>query len=106
METEYEILKVTDYASKFGGGRMYYIFLKSDEGKSFKTCIDDSYRNYGNWKHLMTPGNVLAGVRTKVDRFGKTIIDADSTPRLVKTKVAEPEFAELVKDEPSQTGMF
>lgn len=106
MDITYEVLKVTSYPSRFGPGMMYYVFMKSSEGKSYKTAVDDSFRNYSQWKPYMVPGVVLTGIKTKLDKKGKEIVDADSTPRLVNTKAAEDFDDKITDAEPEQGVMF
>tara|TARA_X000000368_G_C22907272_1_gene656852 strand:- start:397 stop:672 length:276 start_codon:yes stop_codon:yes gene_type:complete len=64
--------------SRFGG-TMYYLFFNDGE-KSFRTCIDTTYRNYARWKKFIKNaqrGDIVLGLVVK----SKGLIDADSTPR-------------------------
>ena len=64
--------------SRFGG-TMYYLFFNDGE-KSFRTCIDTTFRNYPKWKKFIknaTKGDIVLGLVVK----SKGLIDADSTPR-------------------------
>lgn len=64
--------------SKFGG-TMYYLFFNDGE-RSYKTCIDTSYRNYIKWKRLIKnaqKGDIVKGLVVK----SSGLIDADSTPK-------------------------
>ena len=60
-------------------GTMYYLFF-NDGFKSYRTCIDTTYRNYQNWHRFIQnaqPGDIAKGLVIK----GNNMIDADSTPR-------------------------
>ena len=64
--------------SRFGG-EMYYIFFNDGE-KSYRTCVDTTFRNYKNWEKLIKnakAGDLVEGLIPK----GKGLIDADSRPR-------------------------
>jgi hypothetical protein len=52
------------------------IAFKGEDGKSYNTWVDSSYRNYQNWKPFMKDGAVLTGLNVKKDN----LIDADSRP--------------------------
>ena len=62
------ILKITKTKSKFGD-YFYYIFLKGDNGASFKTCIYPKYGNYlrNKWDMVIAHGE-------------GTILDYDQMP--------------------------
>lgn len=60
-------------------GDMYYLFFNDGE-RSYRTCIDVTYRNYQKWARLIKNikrGDIVKGLRVK----GKGMIDADSTPK-------------------------
>lgn len=64
--------------SRFGG-TMYYLFFNNGE-RSFRTCIDTTYRNYARWKSLIEnaqKGDIVLGLVVK----SKGLIDADSFPK-------------------------
>ena len=60
-------------------GDMYYLFFNDGE-RSYRTCVDVSYRNYQKWERLIKnikAGDIVKGLIVK----GKGMIDADSTPK-------------------------
>jgi hypothetical protein len=64
--------------SRFGG-TMYYLFFNDGE-RSYRTCVDTTFRNYTKWERLInniTKGDIVLGLVVK----SKGMIDADSTPR-------------------------
>lgn len=72
------ILKISHKPSKYGGA-FTYIFLKSSEGKSYRTCIGSHFNNYRRWEGLCKVGLTLDGLVVK----GNGLVDADSWPKLV-----------------------
>lgn len=76
------ITKVEEKPSKFGGV-FYYCFLKSDKGKSYKTCLYPNFRNFGRWKSVIEKARQeevwLTGL---IERNG--LVDADSPFYLAK----------------------
>ena len=64
--------------SRFGG-QMYYLFFNNGE-KSYRTCVDTTFRNFKKWERLIKnakAGDIVSGLVIK----GKGLIDADSSPR-------------------------
>lgn len=64
--------------SRFGG-IMYYLFFNDGE-KSFRTCVDTTFRNYSRWARLIKnakAGDIVTGLVVK----SKGVIDADSFPK-------------------------
>ena len=64
--------------SKFGG-TMWYLFFNDGE-KSYRTCIDSTFRNFKRWERLVnnaSAGDIVLNLRVK----GKGLIDADSFPK-------------------------
>ena len=60
-------------------GDMFYLFFNDGE-RSYRTCIDVSYRNYEKWRRLIKnikAGDIVGGLVVK----SKGMIDADSTPK-------------------------
>ena len=68
-----QITRITPTLSKYGG-KFYYVFFKDDNGKSFKTCLYPTMRNFLRWKTVMKVGAVLTNLSIKE----KNLIDADS----------------------------
>lgn len=64
--------------SRFGG-EMFYLFFNDGE-RSFRTCVDTTFRNFHKWERLIknaSKGDIVLGLVVK----SKGIIDADSSPR-------------------------
>ncbi|QDP54425.1 MAG: hypothetical protein GOVbin7581_7 [Prokaryotic dsDNA virus sp.] len=86
-------LKHTRKPSKYGGF-FYYIFCKGEDGKSYRTCIGDNFRNFFKWKNILhhaESGDELLNLQTKLFK-GKKIIDADSSPTLKKIEHNETDI--------------
>ena len=72
---------IKENQSKYGG-KFYYVYFKEyDSGKSYKTCLSPSYRNYKNWSSLI---NNFKGNTVEVEnvRANGNLIDADSMPKI------------------------
>tara|TARA_R100000458_G_C8254091_1_gene230471 strand:+ start:1052 stop:1366 length:315 start_codon:yes stop_codon:yes gene_type:complete len=66
--------------SRFGGD-MYYLFFNDGE-KSFRTCVDTTFRNFKKWERLIK--NAKAGdMVTGLIKKGKGLVDADSNPKWI-----------------------
>ena len=72
------ILKVYSTLSEKTGKVATALFIKGDNGQSYKTWIDSGYGNYKFWKDKMVVGNVLSGLK----EAKKGVIDADVSPVL------------------------
>lgn len=70
------ILKIEKQKAK-EGGNFWYIFFKSLEGKSFRACIYERYRNYANWIEIIK-NNRIGLVLSDLEIKSGKIIDADS----------------------------
>ena len=68
-----QITSIKPTLSKYGG-KFYYVFFKDDNGKSFKTCLFPTMRNFPRWKSVMKVGAILTNLKIKE----KNLIDADS----------------------------
>lgn len=72
---------IKENQSKYGG-KFYYVYFKEyDSGKSYKTCLSPSYRNYKNWSSLI---NNFKDNTVEVEnvRANGNLIDADSMPKI------------------------
>lgn len=78
------IIKIDKKASKYGGD-FYYVYFKSDECKSYYTCLYPKMRNFSRWKTVMKVGNTFTNLKVKE----KTLIDADSNFKLLDIKKNE-----------------
>lgn len=74
---------LSESKSKYGGV-FYYVYFKDYEtGKSARTCLCPSYRNYSHWKKLVD--NYKKNVAIEVDnaRINKGMVDADCLPKIM-----------------------
>ena len=73
---------VKERDSKYGG-KFYYVYFKEyDTGKTYRTCLSPSYRNYKNWTKLMNNYNDKI-VEVENVRANGNLIDADSMPKII-----------------------
>jgi len=86
-----KVLRITEQPSK-QGGIFYYVFLKSEDEKSFKTCLYPNYRNFTTWQPIIALNKTrevwIDNVDT-VEKNGETIVDADSKIVIEAEKLAE-----------------
>jgi len=68
-------------------GNFFTVIFKGEDGKSLVTYLDDSFRNWANWKGLMEVGRRVSGLALKQNG----VVDADSP---VKPEQTEDEKAE------------
>jgi hypothetical protein len=66
------IVGVKKHPSNYGG-YFCYVFFKTEDGKSFRTCLTPQCGNYSNWRGLKK-GDIVDGLVIK----NKGLIDADS----------------------------
>lgn len=79
------ILKVKKQESSYGGS-FYFMFLKGEDGKSYRTCLKPGYGNFARWSPYLTKlGTQLDGVRV----LNGTVVDADSEIRAVPALVTK-----------------
>ena len=86
-----KILKIQKKKSEYGG-HFYFVFMKGEDGKSYKTCLYPSCGNFKRWsfvieKHSPDKEMWLGNLRVKNGR----LVDADSLVELVSKPKAEPE---------------
>lgn len=73
---------VKERQSKYGG-KFYYVYFKEyDTGKTYRTCLSPSYRNYKNWTKLMNNYNDKI-VEVENVRANGNLIDADAIPTII-----------------------
>jgi hypothetical protein len=64
------------------GSHFYYVFLKGEDGKSYRTCVYPHYNNFSRWQpYIDKTGIWLDNLRLKSEK----LIDADSEFRRVLT---------------------
>jgi hypothetical protein len=75
------VLKIAQYRSKRNPNYLFsYVFFKSlEDGKSYKTCISEEFRNYRWWKDIEI-GDIIE-INDKMIRGN--LIDADAIPSIV-----------------------
>ena len=70
------LMKTTKQPSVYGG-KFYYLFFKDTEGKSYRSCVSPTCRNFGRWQPFLNKeGVILNGLMLK----SENLIDADSFP--------------------------
>ena len=78
------ILKVDKKQSSYGG-HFYFMFMKGEDGKSYRTCLYPNYGNFARWSPYLTKiGTQVDGARI----LNGTVVDADSEIRAVPAAVA------------------
>lgn len=88
------LLKIQVNPSKKTGGEVYQLMFKDvDTGESYSTWVDTGFRNYENWRGLMSVQTVLDNLRV----VKKGLIDADSRPILVEPKDILPGQLSIVE---------
>ena len=78
----YTANSIAKRVSKYGGD-FYYIFLKREDGQSFKTCIDPKLRNFKQWAGIVD--RLLKGEELQLsglEEMDGNRINADSTPTI------------------------
>ena len=74
---------IEEMNSKYGG-KLYYVYFKEyDTGKTYRTCLSPSYRNYKNWLSLMNNYNDKVVEVENVRVNSKGLIDADAMPKII-----------------------
>ena len=78
-----ELQKSTKHPSKYGGD-FYYLFFKNlEDGKSYRSCISPSYRNWRNWSDIIENFNEKTPVTLTNLILRNNLIDADSKPKRI-----------------------
>ena len=84
------VLRIDQRKSSFGGN-FWYVFMKSDTGQSFRTCIYEKYGNYRRcgWDRVITQGigAVLDFGAISVNRKG--LWDADIAFRMLPKEAVD-----------------
>lgn len=76
------VMKIEKHSSKQGND-FYYVFFKTDQGESLRTCLYPKYRNFSRWKSVteMWEGTKYSTKEIWLDGLVKKsskLIDADS----------------------------
>jgi len=72
-----KLLKVVKHPSRYGG-YFYYLFFKSSDGKSFRSCLHSKCINFQRWLKVLSDFSKGQEIwLTNLITKGK-IIDADS----------------------------
>ena len=93
------VLKIEQKKSKFGKD-FYYVFLKSDAGKSFRTC---AYPAYGNFRRCGWDKVIASGVGTELEYKtlpinAKGLLDADIAFAILPKEPPRTELEEAIAD--------
>ena len=78
-----KVIKIVERPSKYGS-RFYYMFFKSEDGKSFRTCLSPVCNNFARWRKVID--DCSAGKEVLLDKLtvlGKGLIDADSVFKIM-----------------------
>lgn len=74
------LLKTQESVSKYGG-KFWYAFFKGEDGKSYRSCLYPTCRNFARWQGFVGKQGVeLDGLVVKGN-----FIDADSYPKELHT---------------------
>jgi len=86
-----QVLKIDKNISRYTGEDVYVLFLKSNEGKSYKCWVDPHNRNFRYWSQIIQRGRgtILDNLYVKNEKT--KLIDADSEVRIVKDDFREHE---------------
>jgi hypothetical protein len=81
-----KVLKIEQKKS-YQGGDFYYVFLKGEDGRSFKTCLYPRFRNFTQWKPILEKWEALKYSVSELwlnnlNVKSGNLIDADSQIRM------------------------
>lgn len=80
------LIRTTEHPSKYGG-KFYYVFFKDTKGRSYRSCIVPTNRNFEQWKEFIGKEFVeLDGLKKR--RGKKDEIDADCEPREIQCNMS------------------
>lgn len=85
-----KLLDIQDRPSKYGGG-FYYLFFKGEDGKSYRSCVSSSYRNWRNWQEIIKGFSKEHPVWLDNLVTKNGLIDADSRPVTIENYKEENE---------------
>lgn len=78
-----KLLDIQSRPSKYGG-EFCYLFFKGEDGKSYRSCVSPSYRNWENWQKIVSNFSKESPVWLN-NLFTKNgLIDADSKPTIIE----------------------
>ena len=75
-----QLQKVQKHPSKFGGDFYYLFFKDTTTGKTYRSCVSPSYRNWSNWRAIVENFNENQQVIVSNLVLKGNLIDADSRP--------------------------
>lgn len=75
--------KITKHPSKWGGD-FYYLFFKTEDGESCKSCVTPNYRNWQRWREIVLNFQESHPLVIKNLIIKNGIVDADSFPEVVE----------------------
>ena len=77
------LLKITKHPSKWGGD-FYYLFFKTEDGVSCKSCVTPNCRNYNRWASIIKNFDEADPiVLDNLVLMSNGMVNADSFPRIV-----------------------
>jgi hypothetical protein len=91
MTQNYIIVKQETISSKYGGQVVKITLVGTRDRFEYTTYVDPKNRNATNWWHIInhpTRGYIVSGVKTKQNKEGRLLINADSDP-LIKAEVED-----------------
>lgn len=75
--------KITRHPSKYGGD-FYYLFFKDlEDGKTYRSCVSPSYRNWRNWQEIVEGFDEKTSPTFTGLILKGNLVDADSVPQKV-----------------------
>jgi hypothetical protein len=99
-----EIIKIEEGKPSEKSGKFIQVNFKFEDGSFGMTYLVENYRNFKRWKRLLKIGNILANLKTKIEKDGIKIIDADSFPFLFSGEKVKK--VELSPENLSKMGVF
>lgn len=78
-----KLLKTQQQPSKHDG-IFYWLFFKGEDGKSYRSCVVPTYRNWANWREIVENFNEENPIWLDGLTLKNGMIDADSKPRKIE----------------------
>lgn len=74
-----QLLDIQKHPSKYEGD-FYYLFFKDENGKNYKSCVGDAFRNWKNWSDIIANFDKSNPIWLDGLKLKGELIDADSKP--------------------------
>lgn len=78
-----QLVKTQKTPSKYGGD-FFYLFFKGEDGKSYRSCVVSTYRNWKNWRDIVENFSEDSPIWLDGLSLKNGMVDADSNPRIIK----------------------